>query len=308
MTSPFPHPDVDALADLLAGEGSASDATHLAGCASCTEQLALLRDAEATVLGELRALGAPALPADVTARLDLVLAEQEPLAPPRVAPVTALPERQRARPTRTAGWLPAAAAAVLVLGGAGFAAVQLGGGSDAEQASTAAGGSAELAAPAVSDLRLTASGADWAEPDAAVTSLAEVLNGEAMTYRLSGEGAADEESTARGSDDGSDTAETQDQDQDQDQSSLAAPLPSGEDALSRLRTPEGLDACLSSLLEAEGPGARPLAVDYAGYDGEPALAVVLPDPDPAQASIFVVGADCTAADPDVLHFRRAPLP
>jgi hypothetical protein len=88
----------------------------------------------------------------------------------------------------------------------------------------------------------------------------------------------------------------------------AQELPDGDQELARLRTAEGLDACLSALLAAEEPGTRPLAVDYARYDGQPALAVVLPDPDPAQAAVFVVGADCGAADADVLLFRRAPLP
>jgi hypothetical protein len=309
MTSPSPHLDLDALADLLAEEASASDIDHLAACASCTDRLAELRDAQAAVLAELRTLGAPPLPAEVAERLDVALAEQEPLAPARAASVTALPERRPARASRGAGWLPAAAAAVLVLGGAGFAASQLGGGPGAGDTSTAAGGSAELAAPAVSDLRLTASGADWADPDAAVTSLARVLNGDATTYRLSGEGEAGEERTARGSDDSAD-AETQEQEQERESlaAATAAPLPPTEDELSTLRTPEGLDACLSSLLTEQDPGARPLAVDYATFDGAPALAVVLPDPDPSQASIFVVGSDCTAVDPDLLQFRRAALP
>ena len=303
MTSPSPHLDLDALADAAAGEGSEADAAHLAGCASCASRLGELRAAEQAVLTELRTMEVPALPPDVGDRLDAALAEQEPLAPARGASVTALPQRRDTRVADRSAWLPAAAAAVIVLGGAGFVASQgaLGGGND--DASTAAGGSAESAAPPVSDLLLTASGADWADPATPGTALQQVLGGQADAYRLADEAPAGDAKSAESA-----TAQSQDADQSETAPAPAAALPEGDEELARLRTPEGLEACLSSLLAAEEPGVRPLAVDYATYDGQPALAVVLPDPDPAQASIFVVGADCSAADADVLFFRRTPLP
>ncbi len=87
-----------------------------------------------------------------------------------------------------------------------------------------------------------------------------------------------------------------------------APLAVPEDGLAMLRTPEGLAACLSSLLPPDEPDLVPLAVDYATYAGQPALAVLLPDPDPAQVSVFVVGAGCSAEDDGTLFFLRAPRP
>jgi len=126
-----------------------------------------------------------------------------------------------------------------------------------------------------------------ADPEAPATALPLVLGGQARRLSL-------EERAAPQSQ------------QDADQpAAAAAPLP---DELARLSTPEGLDACLSSLLAEQGAGVQPLAVDYARYDGQPALAVVLPDPEPASAAVYVVGSDCSAADPDLLLFRRAPLP
>ena len=61
-------------------------------------------------------------------------------------------------------------------------------------------------------------------------------------------------------------------------------------------------------LPAEGPEQLPLAVDYASYDGQPALAVVLPDPEPTTVSVFVVGPGCSAQDDRTLFFFRAPRP
>lgn len=310
MTSPSAHLDLDALADALAGAGSEADASHLADCGSCAGRLGELRAADRSVLVELRALAAPALPPDVQERLDAALAAQEPLAPTRAASVTALPTRRAHRSGDRTGWLAAAAAAVIVLGGGAFALSQ--GGLDqggADSSTSAAGGSAELAAPAVEDLLLTASGADWADPATPGTTLPQVLGGQATAYQLTDETPLQ----ARSSEESDEQAAAESQgEQDADagaaQPGPAAALPEADEELARLRTGEGLQACLSSLLTEEQLGTRPLAVDYATYGGEPALAVVLPDPDPARASIFVVGSDCSAADPDVLLFRRAPLP
>jgi hypothetical protein len=83
---------------------------------------------------------------------------------------------------------------------------------------------------------------------------------------------------------------------------------SAVDPLARLRAPEGLADCLAALLPPEEPDVQPLALDYAGYAGQPALAVGLPDPDPAQLSIFVVGAGCSRANDSTLYFVRVPRP
>ena len=314
MTTPSPHLDLDALADALAGEGTEADATHLAGCGDCAGRLGELRAADQAVGSRLGTLDPPALPPDVAARLDAALAGQQPLGRPRPASVTALPASRARR--SAPGWLPAAAAAVLVFGGAGAAVTLAGsglqGGSD--DSSTAAAESAEGAAGAAdtgaSDLLLTASGEDWADPATPATALPRVLGGQLTSYQLDDAGRTRSSEAAAAAESQGDDPAVASEDGDEPQPASAAPdeLPDGDAELDRLRTTEGLEACLSSLLAEDPPYARPLAVDYARYDGRPALAVVLPDPDPTQAAVFVVGADCSAADPDLLLFRRAPLP
>jgi RNA polymerase sigma-70 factor (ECF subfamily) len=227
VSTPSPHLDLDALADALAGEGSPADAGHLAGCGACAARLGELRAADAVVLDRLAGLTHPPVPADVAARLDGALAAQDPLAqqPPaqeRPASVTALPARRsRALPS----WLPAAAAAVLVIGGAGAVVSQLGGstsgGSDSS-ASSAEGArpAAESAEGGTTEPLLTASGADWADPQAPGTALPRVLGGQAEVLSFV-EGS---DSSARAS------AAAEEQDAP---AAAAAPLP---DQLSRLRT------------------------------------------------------------------------
>lgn len=299
-SEPPPHLDLDALADVVAGEAGPASAAHLDACASCTSRLQELRAADAGVLAALSALPAPAAPADMADRLSAAFAAEPPpvrtaAQPPvraaeqppvrtadqpsaSVSSVTPLPARGSVRRRR---WLPAAAAAVLLVSGAGLGFSLLQGGDEGESADMAspAAGSAETEAADL-DIPLSASGADWSAADVASTTLPQVLSRQALQ---------DQSSTSR--DTGQDDAGT-----------LA------EDGLAALRTTEGLSACLRSVLPPDQPGLVPLAVDYASYAGQPALAVVLPDPDPAQVSVFVVGAGCNAETDDTLFFLRAPRP
>ena len=101
-----------------------------------------------------------------------------------------------------------------------------------------------------------------------------------------------------------------------------APLPSGDfstsgesraaapdPALDRLRTADGLAACLAALLPPDDTSVRPLAVDYAAYQGQPALVVLLPADDaPEKVDVFVVGAGCTVGDDQTLFFTRLDRP
>lgn len=67
-------------------------------------------------------------------------------------------------------------------------------------------------------------------------------------------------------------------------------------ALGRLRDPDELAACLQSL--AGGP-VRPLAVDLARFEGQPALVAVLEGRDGSPV-VHVAGPGCSAADADRL--------
>ena len=75
-----------------------------------------------------------------------------------------------------------------------------------------------------------------------------------------------------------------------------------------LRQPAALAACLNALLPPDTPDARPLALDYARYLGQPALVVVLPGGAPSKVEVFIVGAACTAQDEDLLFYTRLSRP
>jgi hypothetical protein len=284
MTDTAPsHLDLDQLADALAGEPQ----EHLAGCADCTSRLAELRAAEAGVVAALRALPDPALPAGLADRLAAAFDAEPPLAARR-SNVTALPD-----PAPRRRLLPVAAAAVLALsaGGIGYAVVSGSGvGSSGDDAATSQAAGGQAAPPT------SASGTDYADAAAVAGVLPGVLAGGAGSGELLDSSAADS-ARAESSDDSAGATTMQ--------APAAAPL---GDPLERLRTPEGLEDCLSAVLPPEEPDVRPRALDYAQYQGQPALAVVLPDPDPAKLSVYVVGAECAAADARLLGFFRLDAP
>ena len=288
-----PHLDLDALADALADVAEQDDARHLAACPSCTSRLAELRAAESRVVATLAALPAPPVPADLAARLTAALAAEPPLAAPvRPAVVTALPAQR----SRRRAWLPAVAAGALLVTAGGLGLSLLGGpgglagGNDS--ADTAASAQSGGAGGTVA-LVQSSSGTDYADPEAVSAVLPDVLAGTAPPDALSAARTEGQPAPAAAGVPGGEST----------QDSAGAP-----DPLARLRTPEGLEDCLAALLPPDEPDARPLALDYATYSGQPALAVVLPDPDPAQLSVFVVGAGCSRANDGLLYFVRVAKP
>lgn len=276
------HLDLDALADALAGEGDAAAAAHLASCPSCASRLRELEAAEQRVVAVLSALPPPDVPADLTDRLSAAIAAAAPLDPTVAATgasVTALPAREASR-RRT--WLPAAAAAVLLASGAGIGWSMLSGGTGSDDAATAG-----------RELLASESGTDYADPGSLTATLPAVLAGSAQggtTFTASSDGA------------GAATSRSEDTAQAPEAATMAAP-----DPLDRLRTTDGLAACLAGLQD-DGAAVEPLALDYARYSGGPALAVLLPDPDPAKVAVFVVGPECTQTDPQLLHYVRVDRP
>ena len=82
--------------------------------------------------------------------------------------------------------------------------------------------------------------------------------------------------------------------------------PSG-DPLAALRTTAGLARCLASLTDATDPGL-PLALDYASFNGRPALVVVLPSEKADKVDVLVVPPGCAQADGQLLYFTRLPRP
>lgn len=293
------HLDLDALADLLAGEGGDRQVDHVAACPACSAALVELEDAGAQVSAALAALPPPPVPADLPARLEAALREAAPLpeapdepAPPalRLLPLGPLSDeedddrvRPAARPHTRQGTrrrrpvlLGAAAAAVAVaLGGAALTAT-LPGGPDAQSATAGASGGTEreeagVAAPAAPQL---ASGRSYGPGRRGLAAaLPALLEPPAPTRAAAG--------------------------------SPPGLAPDADDGLRRLREPAALAACLAALPAAPG---EPLALDYATYDGRPALLVVRPAADPARVEVAVVGPGCRAGAPDELLRTTLPRP
>ena len=175
-------------------------------------------------------------------------------------------------------WLPVgagvAAAAALVLGGV----VLLQRGDTGHTASTSAGPT----------YRTNSSGTDYRKDGKLLASeLPALLGGAALAEAVPGP--AKQSSPLNGA---------------------TVPQPAGAasiDALADLHTTRGLASCLASLSDAKDPGL-PLALDYASFEGEPALVVVLPASKPDKVDVFVVGAACSVADAKVLFFTRLAKP
>jgi hypothetical protein len=84
-------------------------------------------------------------------------------------------------------------------------------------------------------------------------------------------------------------------------------VPSPAPALNRLFTsPTALEACVRGI--EGGPAAQPLAIDFATYQGAPAVLVVLPGLEQGKVDAWFVGANCTSADPNLLRYRSLPDP
>ena len=269
------HLDLDALADVLAG----AEDPHLETCEPCRARLAELSAALPTVGAALAALPDPPVPPDLEQRLLGALAEARRPATADVLPLV----RSRTR------WLPAlgavAAAAVLVTGGVLLA--QRGG--SGGTATTTAGSRGY----AVSETGTNYTGT----PASLSAALPALLAGHAQ-----GVGAADSAATP------APLAERQASKAAQSPGAVMGPLtPPATDPLAPLRTTAGLARCLASLTDP-GDNGLPLALDYASFNGSPALVVVLPSVKPGKVDVLVVPPGCAQADGALLYFTRLPKP
>lgn len=265
------HLDLDALADVLADGAGGTDAAHLASCEACRARLDELAAALPAVSSALAALPAPTPPAGLEERLLAAVAAADRAGTANVLPMT----RRRTR------WLPAlgavAAAAVLVTGGVLVA--QQGTGSRTTSDSAAGANTY-----AVND-----SGTDYQGTPASLSAaLPRLLAGEAVGTRALDAAAP--------------TAEAQ-----KGASPAAGLTTSAQDPLAELRTTAGLARCLASLTDPADEGL-PLALDYASFEGKPALVVVLPSSKADKVDVMVVPAGCAQADGQVLYFTRLPKP
>lgn len=321
-----PHLSLDALADLLAGEGSDADVAHVGQCAGCSGRLDELAAAEVEVAAVLASLPAPRVPDDLADRLQAAFDGEPPLvAAPAVAAAAPLGDGRRtggtvtpfpqARSRSRRSWLPAAAAVALVVSGGalGTALVLSGAGGGDENADTAgvAAGDAGGGTDDVGDLTRNATGTDYAAEGSLAAALPSLLSGSATPFtaplsesQTSGRTAESADAPAGASSSGQPPDQPAAALTDEQRAAQAAAPPVAPE-LERLRTPEGLASCLVALLPPEEPDLRPLAVDYAAYAGSPALVVLLPATGaPDKVDAYVVGPDCAADDAQLLLFTR----
>jgi hypothetical protein len=274
------HLDLDALADVLAGE---PEPAHLAGCPRCRARLDEL-DAELPRVSQALAdAPVPEVPDDLPARLLAAIAAERPAAATQADVLPMVSARRR--------WLPAlsaiAASAVLVAGG-----LLLFQRDDDKQADTAAA----TAGYAVND-----SGTNYTRGGTQLQALLpSLLKGSARRPAPESFGADAGPTATPLSGAGTTTSSQKAGDR-----ALAA-LPPG-DPLAALRTTTGLATCLNSLTDP-GVAGIPLALDYATFEGTPALVVVLPTSQADKVDVFVVPPGCARADGNVLYFRRLPKP
>lgn len=279
------HLDLDALADLLVEVGDDSHAAHLEGCSDCRARLAELSAAQPAVSSSLGLLDLPEEPADLAARVDAALAAEATFTP-TTTPTTTPTATPTTTPTATADVLPLEARAggragqrsrtrwLPALAGVAAVAVLVTGGVLVAQQ----GGDDDGTTSAGSRFETSSSGTDYSR-----ATLPQAVPGIL-------DGAPTRSSQAQATD-------------------AAGPetLKSESDPLAPLRSTEGLARCLSSVLDPDSD-ELPLAVDYAAYEGKPALVVLLPTTQDRTVDVFVVGAQCDQADADLLYFTRVTTP
>lgn len=272
------HLDLDRLADLeedlLTPEAAGEAEAHLRDCADCRGLQAQLHGTRSL----LSALPPVEMPAAVVARVDAALSA---LPTTTIVPLSSKRRGWRAHPT-AAGLGAAAAVAALV------AALVIGKTTSNSPSTDAAGGAGAAAGAgttrttvalpttSVSGTRYTARNLDRA-----VTALLQPATALAAAPQAG-------------------TSPTP-----QPSSEKAAPSPNP--ALSRLFTsPAALQACVQGI--EGGPAVQPLAIDFATYQGAPAVLIVLPGLEQGKVDAWFVGANCAASDPNLLRYRSLPDP
>jgi hypothetical protein len=270
--------DWDRLADyaagLLDGTPDAEQIAHLVqtdpGWAHAHEQL---RAVDRLVVADLAALASTPepMPAEVAARLEAALAAEEHAGSRTVVSLDA--RRRRRHWAVAAGAIAAGVAALAFIGPQ-----VLGGGSAHEDLATSdAGGNGTgesvvaPAAPQESGLIVTASGVDY---------------GRGSQFRANDQGKVSEfDEQPRSNAEGTPPRSAR----------LTVPP-----ELARLNTAETRQDCLTAIVGQYG--GRPLSVDYARFEGKPALMVVLADAGNRPARMVAAGPDCgLGGDAKVLY-------
>lgn len=286
--SPGPHVDLDAIADveegLLPAEDSERIRAHLDSCAECGQRLADLRTTRAL----LTALPPEPMPTEVAVRVDTALASAG-----QTSPGTVVPMARRGRVWNTPAIAGVAAAvAVLVLVGA----VVVGNINGHHHSSTADSASGALAkrAPAAeaATVKEWATGTDYSAQNMA-TKVPPLVTGtppDSLTPSAAGGTNAAPSAPTGGSQSSVSGSTATAFTQDQLRASRAAVLACGQ-------------------ILAGGVATTPVAVDFARFNGKPAVVFVLPAVSHASTDldVWVVRSTCSTSSAD-LFFRRVPRP
>jgi hypothetical protein len=297
------HVPVEDLAAYAARDLDATAAVaveaHLVLCADCRADV----DAVTRATAALAAVEPVAMPPEVAASVDAALAAESRRAPAG----DVLPMRRRRRPS-FAG-IAAVAAGVALVGAVAVPLVRSGGTGGAP-ARTNALQERQTAA----DTRRLASGLDYTHTTVADT-LGQALGGRAAddtTAFSSGKSRATHD-TAAGAGDGAEGGAGG------SEMAPGAPAPLNLTVPGRLADvqadPARLAACIAELATGQPPEARvPVVVDFARYEGKPAIVVALPTIRRGAVTtetldVFIAGPGCgTVAGGDVLDFVRIPRP
>lgn len=282
------HVPVEQLAAYAAGDLDAAAAleveTHVLLCADCRSDV----EAVQRTTSALAALPPVPMPAEVAARIDAALEQADRPTGPVGDVLPMLPAKKKRVPS-FAGMAAVAAGLALVAAITVPFATRGGGGAD-----QGAGGTVAMESSARETKRLE-SGLNYTHAELSGT-LRQALAGRAETAGV-----------------------TMD---DTLKSAPPAAAPSGIEArdgvaLALQADPGRLASCIAALAAAqETPeGKVPLVVDFASFDGKPALVVVFPTETRGQVrrdriDVWVVGPRCgiTAGDDDVLDFGRFVRP
>jgi hypothetical protein len=323
---PDAHLGLDRISDLEEGlltpaeEHAARE--HIAGCPTCQEDVAALAAVRAALLADAEI----PMPDDIADRLYSALAALPPLAPSAAA-VTTLPAQRgpsrwdRARKPLLGVLAAAAVIALLVVGvihlprsssssassaagtstappvtilhsgrdytkaglgpdGAALAATPAAG---VTSAAAAAAATSAAAAPAATSAAAAATSAAAAAATSGAAAASAAASSAAAPIATAAAGTTKAGSAAGGATGSSAAAAT----------SAAAPtttvpVPAATtDALAALRAPGAAQSCIATLL----PGyAAPLLIDFAQFEGKPAVIGVLNDPtDPGKLAVIAVG-------------------
>jgi hypothetical protein len=294
----FDDRELDQLADYAAGvlepEFAAQVHRRVATDPRWAAALVELTDGDSAVRAQLRAYGhgePERVPADVAARLDAALAAERASQrrPTDVAPVVRLDAARHARHARRSRLprLAAAAAAVLVVGvGIPVGLKVLGSTTTGStSANSAVAGQAQpqsgVAAPTLPGVSITASGRDYTPS---------TLANAAATIPVPAPAAAPSTPAGAGA-----------AGQNEDKSAKPPDaLSSTNDTFGVLREPARLSACLAAIT-AVHPG-QAVSVDYAAFDSQPAVIVVIVQP--TGKLVVAAGLGCGANGSDELATAR----